>query len=148
MDADLSHPPDLLPQMLSEIESNDVVIASRYLNGVAVVNWPIQRLLLSWLGNMYARRVTGVPIKDFTGGYRCTRRRWLQNCEFEKTRSNGYAFQIELNYRLVKCGARMREIPFVFIDRSYGVSKLSSGTVLEAIWLPWWLRIANALNTL
>jgi len=148
MDADLSHPPDLLPQMLKEIESNDLVIASRYLHGVAVVNWPIQRLLLSWLGNMYARWVTGVAITDFTGGYRCTRRKLLQNCEFEKTKSNGYAFQIELNYRLVKCGARMKEIGFVFVDRSYGVSKLSSGTVREAIWVPWWLRIASALKIL
>jgi dolichol-phosphate mannosyltransferase len=134
--------------MLRDIESNDVVIGSRYLNGVAVVNWPIQRLLLSWLGNMYARWVTGVPIKDFTSGYRCTRRQWLQTCEFGKTRSNGYAFQIELNYKLVKFGARIREIAFIFIDRSYGASKLSSGTVLEAIWLPWWLRIANALKIL
>jgi dolichol-phosphate mannosyltransferase len=148
MDADLSHPPELLPQMLREIEFSDLVIASRYLNGVAVVNWSIQRLLLSCLGNIYARWVTGVGITDFTGGYRCTRRRLLEMCGFEKTKSIGYAFQIELNYRLIKCGANMKEIGFVYIERSSGVSKLGSGTVREALWVPWWLRIASALKIL
>ena len=148
MDADLSHPPELLPEMLRNVETYDLVTGSRYLNGVNVVNWPIQRLLLSWLGNLYARRITGVPISDLTGGFRCTRSRILRRCGFEKSRSSGYAFQIELNYRLVKSGAKNKELSFVFIDRSQGASKLSSSTMREAIWIPWWLKVKSLFRTL
>jgi len=148
MDADLSHPPELLPEMLRNIESYDLVTGSRYLKGIAVVNWPIQRLLLSWLGNLYARRITGLPISDLTGGFRCTRSHKLRECGFEKSRSNGYAFQIELNYRLMKSGAKNKELSFVFIDRSQGDSKLSSSTMREAIWIPWWLRLKSLFRIL
>jgi len=148
MDADLSHPPTRLNEMLNQIESHDLVVASRYLQGVTVVNWPIQRLLLSWLGNYYARLITGVPLTDLTGGFRCIRRTLLEQSRFERTKSNGYAFQIELNYRLNKYRPRIKELTFLFIDRTRGDSKLSSTTVIEAIWIVWWLRILDITNRL
>jgi dolichol-phosphate mannosyltransferase len=148
MDADFSHPPEVLPQLLAEIEGHDVVLGSRYLNGITVVNWPIERILISWFGNWYARSVTGLPISDATGGFRCIRRELLERAGFERIRSNGYAFQIELNYRFVKQGARVKEIQFFFLDRTRGTSKLSKRIALEALWIVWWLRIADALGRL
>jgi dolichol-phosphate mannosyltransferase len=148
MDADFSHPPETLPALLAEIERYDVVLGSRYLNGITVVNWPIQRILISWFGNWYARKVTGLPISDTTGGFRCIRRELLEQVGFERIRSNGYAFQIELNYRMMKCGARVKEVQFFFLDRTRGVSKLSKRIALEALWIVWWLRIADALGRL
>jgi dolichol-phosphate mannosyltransferase len=148
MDADFSHPPETLPVLLAESERYDVVLGSRYLDGITVVNWPIQRILISWFGNWYARKVTGLPISDTTGGFRCIRRELLERVGFERIRSNGYAFQIELNYRMMKCGARVKEIQFFFLDRTRGVSKLSKRIALEALWIVWWLRIAGALGRL
>jgi len=148
MDADLSHPPELLPEMLRNVETYDLVIGSRYLNGVAVVNWPIQRLFLSWCGNTYARFLTGLPLTDLTGGFRCIRSTVLRQSRFEISRSNGYAFQIELNYRLLKSGARSKEIEFVFMGRVHGASKLSPGSIREAIWIPWWLRLKSLTKSL
>ncbi len=148
MDADFSHPPETLPVLLAEIERHDVVLGSRYLRGITVVNWPIQRILISWFGNTYARLVTGLPISDTTGGFRCIRRELLERIGFERIRSNGYAFQIELNYRFVKHRARIQEIEFFFLDRTRGVSKLSKRIALEALWIVWWLRVADALGRL
>jgi dolichol-phosphate mannosyltransferase len=148
MDADFSHPPATLPKLLAEIESADVVLGSRYLKGITVVNWPIERILISWFGNRYARAVTGLPISDTTGGFRCIRREMLERIGFERIRSDGYAFQIELNYRFHKHGARVREIPFFFLDRERGVSKLSLRIAVEALWVVWWLRIADLLGRL
>jgi dolichol-phosphate mannosyltransferase len=148
MDADLSHPPDQLPRMLLEIETCDVVLGSRYLDGITVVNWPIERILLSYFGNQYVRAVTRLPISDTTGGFRCMRRSALARSGFERIRSSGYAFQIELNYRFVRSGARIREIPFFFLDRTRGVSKLTKRIGLEALWIAWWLRIADRLGRL
>jgi dolichol-phosphate mannosyltransferase len=148
MDADLSHPPDQLPRMLREIETCDVVLGSRYLHGITVVNWPIERILLSWFGNRYVRAITRLPISDTTGGFRCMRRSALERSGFQRIRSSGYAFQIELNYRLVRSGARIREIPFFFLDRTRGVSKLTKRIGLEALWIAWWLRIADGLGRL
>ncbi len=148
MDADFSHPPDALPEMLREIESHDVVLGSRYLNGITVVNWPIERILISWFGNVYARRISGLPISDTTGGFRCMRAELLNRMGFEKIRANGYAFQIEMNYRFVKEHARIKEIPFFFVDRTRGTSKLNFRIGLEALWVVWWLRIADALGRL
>ncbi len=148
MDADFSHPPSSLPQLLEEIESHDVVLGSRYLNGITVVNWPIERILISWFGNVYARRISGLPISDTTGGFRCIRRELLEKMGFARIRSNGYAFQIEMNYRFVKEGARIKEIPFFFVDRTRGTSKLNFRIGLEALWVVWWLRIADALGRL
>ena len=148
MDADFSHPPETLPVLLAEAERHDVVLGSRYLRGITVVNWPIQRILISWFGNAYARFVTGLPISDTTGGFRCIRRDLLERIGFERIRSNGYAFQIELNYRFVKHRARIKEIEFFFLDRTRGVSKLHKRIALEALWIVWWLRIADALGRL
>lgn len=146
MDADFSHPPETLNTLLTDIEDHDVVLGSRYLNGITVVNWPIERILLSYFGNWYVRRVTGLPISDTTGGFRCIRSQLLERIGFERIRSTGYAFQIELNYRFVKSGARIKEIPFFFVDRTRGVSKLSLRIAVEALWIAWWLRVAHALG--
>ncbi|MEE3327810.1 MAG: polyprenol monophosphomannose synthase [Myxococcota bacterium] len=148
MDADFSHPPDKLPEFLSEIESHDVVLGSRYLNGITVVNWPIERILISWFGNVYARTVSGLPVTDTTGGFRCMRRSLLERMGFQRIRANGYAFQIEMNYRFVKHGARIKELPFFFVDRTRGSSKLTFRIGLEALWVVWWLRIADLFGRL
>jgi dolichol-phosphate mannosyltransferase len=148
MDADFSHPPDVVPQMLAEIEDHDVVLGSRYLDGITVVNWPIERILISYFGNVYARRITGLPVSDATGGFRCIRRELLERMGFDRIRSNGYAFQIEMNYRFVNQHARIKEIPFFFLDRTRGTSKLTFRIGLEALWVVWWLRIEDALGRL
>lgn len=148
MDADFSHPPDALPEMLAGLDEHDVVLGSRYLNGITVVNWPIERILLSYFGNVYARSVTGLPISDTTGGFRAMRRELLERCGFERIRADGYAFQIELNYRFVHHGARIKELPFFFLDRTRGTSKLTFRIGLEALWVVWWLRIVDAFGRL
>jgi dolichol-phosphate mannosyltransferase len=148
MDADFSHPPDAIPLLLREIESHDVVLGSRYLNGITVVNWPIERILISYFGNWYARKVTGLRISDTTGGFRCIRRELLDKIGFDRIRANGYAFQIEMNYRFQKHGARIKEVPFFFLDRTRGTSKLSFRIGLEALWIAWWLRLADLFGRL
>jgi dolichol-phosphate mannosyltransferase len=148
MDADFSHPPSTLPVMLEQIEHADVVLGSRYLKGITVVNWPIERILISYFGNKYTRIVTGLPISDTTGGFRCMRASALDRTGFERIRSDGYAFQIELNYRFHRQGARIKEIQFFFLDRERGVSKLTLRIALEALWIVWWLRIADWLGRL
>ncbi|MEZ7979083.1 MAG: polyprenol monophosphomannose synthase [Myxococcota bacterium] len=148
MDADFSHPPDQIPVLLLEIETHDVVLGSRYLHGITVVNWPIERILISWFGNQYARRATGLPISDMTGGFRCVRRSLLESIGFERIKADGYAFQIEMNFRFVHAGATIKEIPFFFVDRTRGESKLSWQIGLEALWIVWWLRISQALGRL
>ncbi len=148
MDADFSHPPETLVTMLEEIEQHDVVMGSRYLNGITVVNWPIERILLSYFANWYARKVTRLPVTDATSGFRCLRRAALEGLGLERIRANGYAFQIEISYRLMQRGARMKEIPFFFLDRTRGTSKLTVRIGLEALWMVWWLRIARALGRL
>lgn len=148
MDADFSHPPDQIPRLLAEIEDHDVVLGSRYLDGITVVNWPIERILISYFGNLYARKATGLSLSDMTGGFRCIRREMLEKIHFDRIKADGYAFQIELNYRFVKAGARIREIPFFFLDRTRGESKLSLRIGLEALWIVWWLRLASAFGWL
>ena len=148
MDADFSHPPETLPQMFRELEEYDVVMGSRYVNGITVVNWPIERILLSYFGNWYVRKVTGLPITDVTGGFRCMRRNTLEKITANRIRANGYAFQMELNYRLAKSGAKIKEIEFFFLDRTRGASKLTMHTGFETLWLAWWLRISDFLGRL
>jgi dolichol-phosphate mannosyltransferase len=148
MDADFSHPPETLPLMLREIEHCDVVMGSRYIHGITVVNWPIERILLSYFGNWYVRRVTGLPVTDTTGGFRCIRRAALGRVGLERIRANGYAFQVELNYRLIHSGADVHEIQFFFHDRTRGASTLTVRIGLETLWMAWWLRIARALGRL
>jgi dolichol-phosphate mannosyltransferase len=140
MDADFSHDPAALDDFLREIQHHDVVLGSRYLNGVTVVNWPLRRLFLSVGANIYARWVTGMPLQDSTGGFKCFRREVLAALPLERIRSDGYSFQIEMNYHCWKRGFRMKEIPIVFVDRQAGASKMSRRIVWEAMWMVWALR--------
>jgi dolichol-phosphate mannosyltransferase len=135
MDADFSHDPAHVPVFLQEIETNDLVIGSRYINGISVVNWPMSRLLLSYFANMYARVITGLPLQDATGGYKCFRVAALKTLDFGKIHAGGYSFQIEVNYKLWKKGFRIREIPILFMDRTAGVSKMSGKIIKEALFL-------------
>ena len=141
MDADFSHDPSHLPQFLEAIQHFDVVLGSRYLHGrVTVVNWPVGRLLLSYFANVYARWVTGLPVADATGGFKCFRRQVLEALPLDRVESNGYAFQIEMSFRAWKAGFRLGEIPIVFVDRNHGESKMSRKIVREAVWRVWRLR--------
>jgi dolichol-phosphate mannosyltransferase len=148
MDADFSHDPKFLPDFLRAAEDADLVIGSRYKTGVNVINWPIARLLLSLGANQYARWITGLPIEDSTGGFKCFRRRVLEAIDFERVRSNGYAFQIEMSFRAWKKGFRLVEIPIVFTDRVEGQSKMNKRIVREAIWMVWWLRLKAMVGQL
>ncbi len=149
MDADFSHDPAHLPQFLAAIQNADLVLGSRYLSGrVSVVNWPISRLLLSYFANVYARAVTGLPVWDSTGGFKCFRREVLEAIQFERVHSNGYAFQIEMSFRAWKKRFRIAEIPIVFVDRTEGQSKMSKAIVREAIWMVWWLRLKSIFHRL
>jgi dolichol-phosphate mannosyltransferase len=143
MDADFSHNPEYLPRFLKEAETNDLVIGSRYVNGVNVINWPMQRLLLSYAANQYVRIIIGLPITDATGGFKCFNRRVLESLDFNKISSSGYSFQIEINYYCWKKGFRIKEIPIIFVDREQGVSKMSTGIIKEAMFLIWKLRIKS-----
>ena len=141
MDADFSHNPHDISRFLELIDRYDVVIGSRYTDGVSVVNWPITRLLLSYFANVYARIVTGVPIRDLTGGFKCFKRKVLEDIELDKIVSDGYAFQIEINVLAWRCGYRMVEIPIIFVERRAGSSKMSKKIIWEAFWLVWRLRL-------
>lgn len=141
MDADFSHNPERLPEFLTAIEDADLVIGSRYQDGrVNVVNWPMSRLFLSYSANIYARAVTGLPIFDTTAGFKCFRRNVLESIDLTSVKSNGYAFQIEMNFRAWKRGFQLVEIPIVFVDRTEGESKMSKRIVREAVWMVWRLR--------
>jgi len=141
MDADFSHDPAHLPQFLEAARDADLVLGSRYRHGkVTVVNWPISRLILSYSANLYARAVTGLPLFDSTGGFKCFRRRVLEAIDLAAVRSNGYAFQIEMSFRAWQKGFRIVEIPIVFTDRTEGESKMNKGIVREAVWMVWRLR--------
>jgi dolichol-phosphate mannosyltransferase len=148
MDADFSHNPDSLGEFLRELEEADLVVGSRYLRGVTVVNWPISRLILSYSANVYSRVITGSPIKDLTGGFKCFRRRVLEAIDLSRVKSDGYAFQIEMNYKAWRKGFRIKEIPILFVDRSIGESKMSRRIVWEAAWLVWRLRILDLFGAL
>jgi dolichol-phosphate mannosyltransferase len=142
MDADHSHDPKHLPEFLEAAKEADLVIGSRYLSGrVTVVNWPMSRLLLSYFANIYARVVTGNRLCDATGGFKCFRRRVLTTIDLSDVSSNGYSFQIEMSFRAMRKGFRIKEIPIVFVDRTDGESKMSGAIVREAIWMVWRLRI-------
>jgi dolichol-phosphate mannosyltransferase len=141
MDADFSHDPGHLPQFLAAVQESDLVLGSRYRKGkVTVVNWPMTRLILSYTANLYARFVTGLPLDDSTGGFKCFRRSVLEGIDLDAVRSNGYAFQIEMSFRAWQKGFRITEIPIVFVDRTEGQSKMSKRIVREAIWMVWRLR--------
>ena len=141
MDADLSHNPDDIPRLIDASEFCDSVIGSRYIEGVNVVNWPMRRLLLSYFANWYARVVIRLPIMDLTGGFKCIRRRVLKEIDFSKIRSEGYSFQIEMNFRSWRKGFNIIEHPIIFIDRTIGESKMSKSIMYEAVFVVWRLRI-------
>jgi dolichol-phosphate mannosyltransferase len=141
MDADLSHDPQYLPAMTAAAETNDLVIGSRYLQGVSVVNWPLRRLVLSTAANGYIRWVTGLPVRDCTSGFRCWRRQALERVHVERVHSEGYAFLVEMLHTAWRAGCRLAEVPIIFVERRQGVSKLSSGILLESAFMPWRLRM-------
>jgi dolichol-phosphate mannosyltransferase len=146
MDADWSHDPDSLPAFLEAIEDADLVVGSRYLNGVTVVNWPLTRLILSYGANLYTRLITAMPIKDATGGFKCFRRTALERVDLGRVDSDGYGFQIEMNYKVWRQGLRIREIPILFVDRRVGISKMNRRIIWEAMWLVWKLRLGRLLG--
>lgn len=149
MDADISHPPEALIRFLLAAQDHDVVIGSRYVNGrVNVLNWPMSRLFISVFGSWYARTITGMGVRDATGGFNCWHRRVLEAVSLDRVRSNGYAFQIELKYRAFRKGFSLHEIPILFTERDEGDSKMSKRIVREAVWRVWWLRIADLFGRL
>lgn len=148
MDADFSHDPNEIPKFLEEIKTADVVLGSRYKNGVNVINWPMRRLLLSWFANFYTRLITGMPLHDATGGFKCFKREVLEAINFEHVKSNGYAFQIEMNFKAWKKGFRIKEIPIIFVDRVKGNSKMSKKIVREAVFMVWKLRFKSIFGLL
>ncbi|MCP4548891.1 MAG: polyprenol monophosphomannose synthase [bacterium] len=141
MDADFSHNPEDLLRLMAVVENGyDLALGSRYLEGVTVVNWPLRRLVLSFGANIYTRIVTGMKIRDATGGFKCFRREVLEYIPLELIQSDGYSFQIEMNYQAWKRGFRIKEIPIVFTDRRVGVSKMSKKIIFEAVWMVWRMR--------
>ena len=147
MDADFSHDPRYLAPMLAAAEEFDIVIGSRYMDGVSVVNWPLYRIALSALGNMYVRRVTGLPVRDCTSGFRCWRRSALEALTLTRITSDGYSFQFEMLYEAVRKALRVTEVPIIFVERERGESKLSGGVVLEAFVAPWRLVLRSVLES-
>ncbi len=149
MDADFSHPPEALPTLISKLDDADVVIGSRYVDGrVTVSNWPMSRLLISYFGSRYARVITGMPVRDGTGGFNGWKRSVLEGVKLERVQSNGYAFQIELKFRAWRAGFKLVESPILFTERDTGESKMSKKIVREAIWRVWWLRIQDIFGRL
>ncbi len=146
MDADFSHDPKYLPDFLKAVENSDLVIGSRYIQGVNVVNWPMSRLLLSYFANLATRIITGVPVLDCTGGFKCFRRNVLETINLNKIDSSGYSFQVEVNYMAWKNKFVIKEIPIVFTDRKRGVSKMSTKIIREAFVLLWKLRLLSTFS--
>lgn len=148
MDADFSHDPKEIPNFLKAIEEADLVIGSRYITGVNVVNWPLRRLFLSYFANRYTSIVTGLPLCDSTGGYKCFRRSVLETINLDNVKSGGYSFQIEMNLKAWKKGFRIKEIPIIFIDRAVGKSKMSKAIIREAVWMVWKLKFRSIIGRL
>lgn len=148
MDADFSHDPATIPRFLEMMSDYDLVIGSRYLNGISVVNWPLRRLMLSYFANVYTRIITGLRIADCTSGFKCFRRQVIESIDLSRIRSDGYSFQIEMNFRCVEMGFRVGEIPIIFIDRHSGSSKMSKRIVREAVLMVWKLKLGSLLKKL
>jgi dolichol-phosphate mannosyltransferase len=137
MDADLSHGPEYLPALAAAAREHDVVIGSRYLNGVSVVNWPLHRIFLSAFANKYIRAVTQLTPKDCTSGFRCWRRDALRKLPLDRMVSDGYAFLVEMLFEAARRGCRIGEVPIIFVERQQGYSKVSTGVLLESLIVPW-----------
>lgn len=148
MDADFSHDPAMLPLFIEKMKDFDLVIGSRYINGVSVVNWPIRRLILSYCASVYTRLITGLRLSDCTGGFKCFRRNVLEAIELASIKSDGYSFQIEMNYRCHEKGFRIGELPIIFVDRHAGTSKMSKQIVREAVLMVWKLKLGTIRRSL
>jgi dolichol-phosphate mannosyltransferase len=147
MDADLSHDPAHLPALVAAARDHDLVLGSRYLHGISVVNWPLHRIALSTGANAYIRAVTGLPVRDCTSGFRCWRRDALARMPLDAIMSDGYSFQIEMLWQAAGLGLRVTEVPIVFVERREGHSKLSGSVLAEALWMPWRLRFGPRRRT-
>jgi len=143
MDGDFSHNPDDIPILLAAAQNADLVLGSRYLNGIRIINWPLSRLMLSKGAATYVATITGMPFTDPTGGYKCFRRRALQALNLEDVRSNGYSFQIELTHKLWRQGMKIVEVPIIFTERAQGHSKMSGHIIREAVLMVWRLWLQN-----
>lgn len=146
IDADFSHDPGDIPKFLEKIDSFDLVIGSRYIVGVNVVNWPLSRLLLSLSANWYTRIITGLPVHDCTSGYRCFRKSVLESINLDEIHSDGYSFQIEMTFKAWKKNFRILELPIVFTDRVKGNSKMTRKVMREAAWVVWKLRFLSLIG--
>lgn len=146
MDSDFSHNPDHIPEFLAAAQDHDLVLGSRYLRGVTVINWPMSRLMLSYFANRYARIATGLPFTDTTGGFKCYRRKVLEAIDLDAIRSEGYSFQIETTFRAWRKGFKIGEIKIIFSDRTEGTSKMSGKIIREAVWRVWKLRFMRLLG--
>jgi dolichol-phosphate mannosyltransferase len=148
MDADFSHNPDDVPKLIEAAQKYDLVIGSRYCSGINIINWPIERLLISYFASKYVRIITGMPIKDPTGGFKCFNRKVLERIDLDNIHSGGYSFQIEMNYKAWLKGFRIKEVSIVFTERMNGVSKMSKKIVYEAAWMVWKLKLMALLKAL
>ena len=146
MDADFSHDPHELPHFVKAAENADLVLGSRYVNGIRITNWPLSRLLLSKTAAFYVAAITGMPVTDPTGGYKCYRRRVLEAIDLHRIESNGYSFQVEMTHRAWMLGFRIAEIPITFVDRRSGYSKMSSDIFREALWIVWKLAFRHGFR--
>jgi len=146
MDGDLSHNPDDIPAFLAAAQSADLVLGSRYKDGIRVINWPLRRLMLSMGAARFVRVVTGMPLSDPTGGYKCFRRHALKALDLDAVRSDGYSFQIEMSHKLWRQGMRIAEVPIIFTDRFQGRSKMTTKIMIEAFWMVWRLWLQNGLR--
>jgi len=146
MDGDFSHDPADIPKFLAAAQDADLVLGSRYAEGIRVINWPLQRLMLSLSAAKYVRVVTGMPFSDPTGGFKCFRRRALAALDLKAVHSNGYSFQIEMTHKIWRQGLRVAEVPIIFTDRFQGRSKMSRKIVYEALWMVWRLWLQNGLR--
>ena len=148
MDCDFSHDPKQVSDLLAEAITNDLVIGSRYIDGIRIINWPIQRLLLSYGASVYARFITGISVFDTTGGFKCFKRSTLLALDLDRIISNGYSFQLELNYKIWAKGLKIKEVPIIFYERRNGQSKMGGGIIIEAIIAVFRLRFKKTIGTL
>lgn len=148
MDCDFSHDPDAIPDLLSAAQTNDLVIGSRYIDGIRIINWPFKRLLLSYGASIYTRIITGIPIFDTTGGFKCFTNKALKALDLNQIISNGYSFQLELNYKIWAKGLKIKEVPIIFYERRDGQSKMSGGIIFEAVFAVFRLRLKKTFGTL
>ena len=148
MDCDFSHDPKDIPRLLEAAQSNDLVIGSRYIDGIRIINWPIHRLLLSYFAGVYTRIITGLDVLDATGGFKCFTRKALESLDLDRVFSNGYSFQVELNFKVWAKGLKIKEVPIVFTERRDGESKMSGGIIHEAVFAVIKLRLRKMFGLL